>query len=140
MSKQKKDYSVPIFVSICAVITIVFILLISGGTASSNNNDSSNGTTTTISNIDDKQVIEISAKFGYNPSVIQAKAGIPTILRVKTNNTFDCSSSFRIPKLNISKSLPTSGTTDFDIGTQASGSQVLGVCGMGMYSLKIDFS
>jgi plastocyanin domain-containing protein len=84
------------------------------------------------------QIIEIKAKGGYTPRKSIAKAGVPTILRFDTNGTFDCSSSVRIPSMNIFKNLPQSGTTDIDLGVQKSGT-LQGMCGMGMYPFEIDF-
>jgi plastocyanin domain-containing protein len=91
-----------------------------------------------VSVVDGKQIIEIRAKGGYSPVHSVAKAGVPTILRVNTNGTFDCSSSIRIPELNISKNLPMSGTTDIDLGIQKAGT-FQGTCGMGMYPFDIKF-
>ena len=91
-----------------------------------------------VSIVDGKQIIEIQARGGYSPRRSVAKAGIPTILRFNTNGTFDCSSSVRIPSLNISKILPQSGSTDIDLGTQKLGT-LQGTCGMGMYPFAIDF-
>jgi plastocyanin domain-containing protein len=88
--------------------------------------------------VDGKQIIEIEARGGYSPRKSIAKAGLPTILRFKTSGTFDCSSSIRIPSLNISKILPQSGTTDIDLGDQKSGA-LQGSCGMGMFPFEIDF-
>jgi plastocyanin domain-containing protein len=70
-----------------------------------------------VSVVDGKQFIEISAKGGYLPRKSVAQAGIPTIIRFKTRGTFDCSSSIRIPSMNISKVLPNTGSTDIDLGT-----------------------
>ena len=88
--------------------------------------------------VNGKQIIEITAKGGYQPRQSIAKAGIPTILRFDTNGTFDCSSSVRIPAMKISKSLPQSGTTDIEIGTP-SVTTLQGACGMGMYPFEINF-
>ncbi len=88
--------------------------------------------------VDGKQVVEIRAKGGYTPRRSIAKAGVPTILRFSTNGTFDCSSSIRIPSLNISKNLPASGVTDIDVGSAKIG-MLQGTCGMGMYPFEIDF-
>jgi plastocyanin domain-containing protein len=84
------------------------------------------------------QIIELKAKGGYTPRVTLAKAGIPTILRMNTNGTFDCSSSIRIPSLGISKNLPQTGLTDIDLGIQKAGT-FQGSCGMGMYPFEIRF-
>lgn len=91
-----------------------------------------------VSILDGKQIVEIKAKGGYLPVRSVAKAGIPTILRVNTNGTFDCSSSIRIPSMDISRNLPMSGITDIDIGIQPVGF-FHGTCGMGMYPFEIDF-
>lgn len=87
----------------------------------------------------DKQMINLTAKGGYSPSVVSAKSNIETVLRVSTNNTFDCSSAFTIPKLGISKMLPATGTTEFTIAAQEPGSEINGTCSMGMYRFKIKF-
>lgn len=91
-----------------------------------------------VSIVDGKQIIEIKAKGGYYPRKSVAKAGVPTILRLDTNGTFDCSSSVRIPSMDISKNLPQSGTTDIDIGSQEV-TILQGTCGMGMYPFEIEF-
>ncbi len=91
-----------------------------------------------VSIVDGKQIIEISAKGGYQPQKSIAKAGIPTIIRFDTNGTFDCSSSVRIPSMNISKNLPQAGSTDIDIGVQQV-TILQGTCGMGMYPFEVDF-
>lgn len=91
-----------------------------------------------VSIVEGKQIIEISAKAGYQPRKSIAKAGIPTIIRFNTKGTFDCSSSVRIPSMNISQVLPQSGSTDIDIGTQQVAT-LQGTCGMGMYPFEIDF-
>jgi len=88
--------------------------------------------------IDGKQIIEIRAKGGFVPRKSVAKSGLPTILRVDTNGTFDCSSSVRIPSLNISKILPPTGVTDIDLGSP-NVAVLQGTCGMGMYPFEIDF-
>lgn len=84
------------------------------------------------------QYINITARGGYTPRKSIAKSGIPTVLRFNTNGTFDCSSSIRIPSMNISKMLPQSGSTDIDLGNPQLGT-LQGTCGMGMYSFEVEF-
>ncbi|MEK7669194.1 MAG: cupredoxin domain-containing protein [Patescibacteria group bacterium] len=84
------------------------------------------------------QIVEIKARGGYTPRKSVAKAGIPTILRFNTEGTFDCSSSVRIPSLNISKNLPLSGVTDIELGNSSLG-VLQGTCSMGMYPFEVDF-
>lgn len=91
-----------------------------------------------VSIIDGKQIVDIRAKGGYQPRKSIAKAGIPTIVKFNTNGTFDCSSSVRIPSLDIDKVLPQSGETEIDIGINKVGI-LQGTCGMGMYPFEIEF-
>jgi plastocyanin domain-containing protein len=86
------------------------------------------------------QYLDITAKGGYAPAVIKAKAGMETILRIKTSSTFDCSSAFSIPKLNIRKNLPPTGSTEIALGVQTVGTKLLGTCSMGMYSFNMIFN
>jgi len=92
-----------------------------------------------VSIVDGVQIIEITAKGGYQPRVSQAKAGIPTIIRFNTKGTFDCSLAVTIPSLGISKALPQSGVTDISIPDQELGT-LQGTCGMGMYPFEVEFS
>ncbi len=85
-----------------------------------------------------KQIIEIKAKGGFSPRKTYAKAGIPTILKMETKNTFDCSSSVRIPKMDISQSLPPTGVVEIDLGIPKV-SVLKGTCSMGMYPFEINF-
>ena len=131
------------------IISIIIAVAVIGGAVYLTNktNSSSRGKNTSsvsdenihnVSIVNGKQIIEINTKGGYSPKVSQAKAGVPTILRFKTNGTFDCSSSVRIASMNLSKVLPNTGTTDIDLGTQKLGI-LSGTCGMGMYGFEVDF-
>ncbi|OHA45834.1 MAG: hypothetical protein A2541_01440 [Candidatus Taylorbacteria bacterium RIFOXYD2_FULL_36_9] len=84
------------------------------------------------------QIITLQAKGGYQPRQSVAKAGIPTIIRFNTSNTFDCSRTVRIPSLNYSKTLPQTGNTDVNLNSPSAG-LFRGSCGMGMYPFEIDF-
>ena len=46
--------------------------------------------------MDGIQYVDISAKGGYSPRVVTAKVSVPTVLRMKTSGTFDCSASLVI--------------------------------------------
>ena len=134
--------------TVISIIVAAFIL--SGAVYLTNNMSSlSSGKTTAeapipeenihnVSIVDGKQIIEINTKGGYSPKLSEAKAGMPTILRFKTNGTFDCSSSIRIPSMNISKILPNTGSTDVDLGAQKLGT-LSGTCGMGMFRFTVNF-
>ncbi|MEK7642598.1 MAG: hypothetical protein AAB392_02260 [Patescibacteria group bacterium] len=88
---------------------------------------------------DGKQIITIRAKGGYYPRKTEAKAEIPTIIRMETNGTFDCSSALVIPSLKYRKSLPISGITEIEVPAQKAGSTLDGLCSMGMYNFAINF-
>ena len=94
------------------------------------------GNMNNVTEVEGKQYIEIRAKGGYSPRVSVAKAGMPTILRLRTEGTFDCSSQVRIPSLNVSQALSSSGVTEVDLGVLKPGI-LQGACSMGMYSFEI---
>ncbi len=93
-----------------------------------------------VSLVDGKQIIEIDAKGGYSPKISLAKAGVPTILKINTRGTFDCSSALTIPSIGYSSNLPPSGTTEIEIPAQEVGSTLQGLCGMGMFNFQIKFN
>src|SRR3989344_8678959 len=84
--------------------------------------------------IDGKQIIEIVARGGYSPRIIAAKADLPTVIKMKTNGTFDCSLALVIPSLDYQTQLPTTGVIDIDVPPQKSGTTMRGLCAMGMFS------
>jgi len=124
--------SIPVF-----VLTGYLILRSSFVTAKNSVNSSPR---TTVFDSDGVQIIELTAKAGYSPSSISAKAGKDTILRVITNSTFDCSSALTIPKLGIRKNLPPTSTTDISLGSQDPGTKLAGTCAMGMYNFSLSFN
>ena len=88
-----------------------------------------------------QQIVEVTAGGGgYSPRKIEAKAGVPTILVMKSEGAYGCERAFNIPDLNIGEILPENGQTQFDLGTQAKGTKLLGVCSMGMYYFQIFFN
>ena len=89
--------------------------------------------------VDGTQFIDITAKGGYSPRLILAKAGVPTLLRMTTNGTFDCSASVVIPKLSYQKFLGPSGTEDIKIAAEQATGTLQGLCAMGMYNFQIKF-
>lgn len=127
------------------ILSIIIMLGLIGGTfwlsktGAGSNNKSSLTELNNVSIIDGVQIIEIEARGGYQPRKSYAKAGMPTVIRFSTNGTFDCSSSVRIPSLNLYKNLPQSGKTDLDIGNPKI-STLKGSCGMGMYPFEVEFT
>lgn len=126
-----------IYYILAAIFLFAIFLLIF---TSSKPTESDNTTAINSEIIGDKQIVRITAKDGYSPTVVNAKAGIDTELIVKTNATFDCSIAITIPKLKISEFLPTTGEKTFELGKQKAGTTLTGTCTMGMYSFKIKFS
>ncbi|OGI46245.1 hypothetical protein A2121_02950 [Candidatus Nomurabacteria bacterium GWB1_40_6] len=88
---------------------------------------------------DGVQYVTIDAKGGYSPRLSTAKAGIPTKLIVKTDGTYDCSSSLVVRAVGFQKLLPQTGETEIDLGIPEAGVPIEGVCGMGMYSFNVNF-
>lgn len=125
------------------IVSIVFSGLLIGGAIWFMVFDKSPETVNQVNNISivgDKQMVEINAKGGYAPKISVAKANMPTILRVQTSGTFDCSSSLNIPSIGYRANLPPSGITEIEVPAQKSGAVLQGLCGMGMYNFKVQFN
>jgi len=120
------------------ISSVIALVLIGGAIILSRSSSDSDIPINNVSVVDGVQIVTITAKGGYWPQESVAQAGIPTILRIKTKGTFDCSSALRIPSMNISKVLPNSGTTDVNLGNPDLGI-IQGTCGMGMYPFEIEF-
>ena len=124
--------------SISLSIIIASLIIVGALVISKKGSQNDTKTIENVSIVNDKQIIDLTAKGGYPPTPSIAKAGIPTILRVNTNGTLDCSSAIRIPSLKLAKNLPMTGSADFDLGVQSVG-VLRGACGMGMYPFDIEF-
>ena len=114
------------------------LMVVAVNSSTSNNINSASADGSNVSVVDGVQIVTINARGGYQPRNSVAKSGIPTIVRFITNNTYDCSSFVRFPSLNLLKTLPPTGTTEVNIGSQQAIS-LKGSCGMGMYPFQIDF-
>lgn len=88
---------------------------------------------------DGTQIITIAARAGYTPRLSSAKAGVPTLLRISTKDTYDCSVSLVIPKLKYQKFLQSNGVEEILIPAEQAKGTLSGLCSMGMYSFKIVF-
>lgn len=119
---------------------VISITLVAGALVLSLNKPSATSETVAnnVSIVDGQQIIDITAKGGYTPRTTTAKAGIPTIIRFHTTGTFDCSSYIRIPSMDVSRNLPSTGTTDVAIANPSVG-LLNGMCGMGMYPFQVNF-
>jgi plastocyanin domain-containing protein len=125
------------------VIAVLVGAIIIGGTIflagkSGGNAAAAQGSNVSVSS--GKQVIEIGVKGGYAPQLSSAKADMPTVLRMKTNGTFDCSSGVVIPSLGIRQILPSTASTDIPIPPQKAGTTLQGLCVMAMYHFAVNFN
>jgi plastocyanin domain-containing protein len=134
---QRSDNNMAIvFIVISILIVISVIVLFAGG---GNTDPNAAASSEVVTQSDGKQIIEVTVKGGYFPAVINAKAGIPTILRMNSQSGSGCERSLHIPSLNIVKTLPAVGVTDIELSAQAAGSKLKGVCSMNMYSFVVNF-
>ena len=127
-----KTGTLPLLATGFTIVGIVW-LLTSGGSSDGGPTDSN------VSVVDGTQIIEIAAKGGYTPKVTLAQAGIPTILRVETQGTFDCSAALVIPDADYAENLPSSGVTEVELPAQEPGETVQGLCAMGMFNFEVRF-
>lgn len=85
------------------------------------------------------QYIDITARGGYTPRITKAKADIPTVIRMKTENTFDCSTALVIPDIGFQAYLERSGVKEIAVPIEKATGTLRGTCSMGMYNFQIDF-
>jgi plastocyanin domain-containing protein len=124
------------------ISSIIAILLIAGAFVLRDKREAELSQGASVENVrveDGTQVIDLTAKGGYFPRVTKAQAGIPTVLRVATNGTFDCSAALVIPSLGYREILPPSDVTEIEIPAQEAGTKLKGLCSMGMYNFAIQF-
>lgn len=125
------------WISVGALAIIgIFIVFSDGTTSSSLPSGTSAGSNVTLK--DWVQYVSVGVKGGYNPRNSTIQWGMPTKLVMKTNGTYDCSSSLIIRSMNYRNHLPATGETEIDLGTPKSGDTIQGTCGMGMYSFAIN--
>ena len=125
------------------VASVILALIFIGGAIIFARNGAKTDTAVSQNNVsvaDGKQTIEIDAKGGYSPSITIAKANIPTVIKVKTQGTFDCSSALVIQSIGYRANLPPSGETLIEVPPQEAGSTLRGMCAMGMYNFSIKFN
>ena len=125
------------------VTSIILALIFIGGAIIFARNGAKTDTAVSQNNVsvaDGKQIIEIDAKGGYSPSITIAKANISTVIKVKTQGTFDCSSALVIQSIGYRANLPPSGETLIEVPPQEAGSTLRGMCAMGMYNFVIQFN
>ncbi len=124
------------------IISILIAVVLIGGAVLLGNKSSTKSEGEAVNNVtvvDGKQIIEIDVKGGYSPRITTAKADIPTVIKMKTSGTFDCSSALTIPSLSYRTNLPQSGVTEIEVPAQKVGSNLQGICAMGMYNFAVNF-
>lgn len=118
---------------------IVAALVIGGAIVFSQKSDGPSQVVQNVSMEGEKQIIEIDAKGGYNPKLTTAKAGVPTVIRLKTDGTYDCSSAVTISSVGFRKNLDATGVTDVEVAANLAQGTLEGVCSMGMYNFSVEF-
>ncbi len=78
-----------------------------------------------------RQVVDVTVKGGYSPSLIRVEAGTPVRLRFHRQENSDCTSRVVFPDLRKSASLEAFGTTTFDLEVAEPG-EYSWACGMNM--------
>ena len=80
---------------------------------------------------DGRQVVDITVKGGYSPSLIRVEAGTPVRLRFDRQENSDCTARVVFPDFRKSASLAAFGTTTLDLDVQEPG-EYSWACGMNM--------
>ncbi|MFF7247664.1 sulfite exporter TauE/SafE family protein [Embleya sp. NPDC008237] len=75
---------------------------------------------------------------GYRPARAPARAGVRTVLVLRTDHTTGCTRGFVLPSRDLQRVLPATGETRIDLGTPHAGT-LTWTCSMGMYSGRIEF-
>lgn len=78
-----------------------------------------------------RQVVDVTVKGGYSPSLIRVEAGTPVRLRFHRQENSDCTSRVVFPDLRKSASLEAFGTTTLDLDITEPG-EYSWACGMNM--------
>lgn len=85
----------------------------------------------------DTPILEFFSKNGYQPLTREVEAGKPFVIRMSTENSYDCGNALNIPRFNIMKTLPFTGSVDIPIPALEKGEVLEGSCSMGMYKFYI---
>jgi sulfite exporter TauE/SafE len=75
---------------------------------------------------------------GYRPAVVTARAGVPTVLVLRTSGTRGHTRAFTIPSRDVDIVLPVSGETRVDLGSPGAG-RLDFVCASGHFPGSITF-
>lgn len=132
-------------VGIVGIIAMIFMIASGPGPETATPVGNPAGVTTdsgpsaNVSIRDGIQYVEVTARGGYSPSNTVATGGIPTKLIVKTNGSYDCSTSLVVKSAGYRGMLPATGETAIDLATPKAGERVNATCSMGMYRFTVNF-
>lgn len=130
---------IAISVTVIVVIGIVVLFVVKGRTENSAQKDAAPNTTNAVTTENDTQYVNITAKGGYIPRQITAKADMKTVIRITSAGAFDCSSSVVIPDLQYEKYIQPQQTVEIPVPLEKTTGTLQGLCSMGMYNFAIDF-
>lgn len=85
------------------------------------------------------QYVDITARVGYAPRRIVAEKGRDTVIRIHTQNTYDCSSAVVIPSLGYEARLEPTGVAEVPVPAAKAQGTLEGLCSMGMYRFSVIF-
>jgi hypothetical protein len=85
------------------------------------------------------QVVTVWAvRDGYRPAVLSARAGLPTVLALRTDHNEACTRDLVIPSRDLERVLPSTGTLQIDLGVPSPG-RLRFTCALGHYFGQITF-
>jgi plastocyanin domain-containing protein len=118
------------------LVAVGLVVLGSGGVGGSTQRETQAGVASVVDGV---QYIDITARGGYAPKVTRATANTASVLRVTTNNTYDCSSALVVPALGYREFLKPTGTVEIPIPADKAQGTLEGLCSMGMYHFSVVF-
>lgn len=124
---------------ICAIFVGATALYVFNRNANSGKDAAATTSAQAVSMDKGVQYIDIAANGGYRPRSVNAKAKTPTVIRIKTNGTFDCSASVVIPALNFQTLLESTDVAEVTVPAEKAVGNLKGLCSMGMYSFTVAF-
>lgn len=130
---DKKLYAIGASMFVAAIAVFALIVVVFTNTSGRNNGNAVNN----VEVKDGVQYVTVTAKGGYFPSRTVVSPDIPTKLIVKTNNTYDCSSSLVVREAGFREFLQPTGEVEIDLGSLERGQKIEGLCSMGMYNFEI---
>ncbi len=130
---------IAISVTVIAVIGVVVFFLTKGRSDGSTKQAEIPSASNAVTTENDTQYIHITAKGGYTPRNVTAKADVKTVIRITSAGAFDCSSSVVIPDLNFETYVQPQQTVEIPVPLEKTTGSLQGLCSMGMYNFAINF-